>query len=268
MTDSFSPARVLFTVPTLGLRMDLLRDSLESIRAQNLPDLDLVLVAPPRADIEELAREYDARVVSDPSRGLSGALNAGLAAARPGTEFFAWLGDDDLLTPGSLQTALDALDRRPDASMVYGWCDYMAPDGTVVFSSRAGRWAARLIGWGPNLVPQPGSVQRLAMTRAVGGLDETLKFGMDLDLFLKLRELGPLINVDSTLAHFRWHPDSNTVSNQDRSSSESEEIRLRYLGPTARAARPVVRGPVMWSLAQARAHVTRRSRRVSGAPHA
>jgi glycosyltransferase involved in cell wall biosynthesis len=268
MSDGLSPARVLFAVPTLGLRMDLLRDSLDSIRAQDVPGVDLVLVAPDRSDLQALAAEYDARLVPDPSRGLSGALNAGLAAARPGTEFFAWLGDDDLLTPGSLQLAVDALERHPDASMVYGWCDYMAPDGTVVFSSRAGKWAARLIGWGPNLVPQPGSVQRLEMTRAVGGLDESLKFGMDLDLFLKLRRLGPLINVDATLAHFRWHPDSNTVSNQDRSSSESEEIRLRYLGPTARAARPAVRGPVMWSLAQARAHVTRRSRRVSGAPHA
>lgn len=268
MSDGLAPARVLFTVPTLGIRMELLRDSLDSIRAQGIPGVDLVLVAPPREDLQALAEEYQARLIADPVRGLSGALNAGLAAARPGTDFFAWLGDDDLLTPGSLQLALDALDRHPEASMVYGWCDYMSPDGTVLFSNRAGKWAARLIGWGPNLIPQPGSVQRLDMTRQVGGLDESLKFGMDLDLFLRLRQLGSLANVGATLAQFRWHPDSTTVSDQDGSSREAEAIRLRYLGPTARATRPVVRGPVMWSLAQARAHVTRRSRRGSGASRA
>ena len=263
------PPRIAFVVPTLGRRPDLLRDALASIVAQDdAGTIDLIVVAPETDDVRTVAAEHGARVVSDPRRGISGALNAGLQAAAPDTPYFAWLGDDDLLTPGSLAAALAALDARPDASMVYGWCDYMTADGEVVFSSRAGRLAARIVGWGPNLIPQPGSVQRLAAVRAVDGLDETLPHAMDLDLFLKLREQGPLIAVPTTLARFRWHPDSNTVTNQDASSRESEEIRLRYLGRPARAVRPIVRGPVMWSLAQARSHVTRRARRAGASASA
>lgn len=256
--------QVLFAVPTLGTRMDLLRESLASISAQDGVTVDLVIVAPPTDAIRELATKFGARLVADPDRGLSGALNAALSAASPSTDYFAWLGDDDLLTPGSLARAISRLDSRPEATMAYGWCDYMNEEGTVVFSSRAGRWAAQLVSWGPNLIPQPGSVQRLAAVRAVGGLDESLRYGMDLDLFLKLRSHGPLIHLDETLARFRWHADSNTVGNQAASSQESEDIRLRYLSARARAARPVIRRISMFSLALARAHVTRRATRHRG----
>jgi len=260
VTEQTEQHRILFAVPTLGRRPDLLDGALASIRAQGVAQLELVVVAPLSAEIEPLVAKYDVRHVEDPRRGLSGALNAALEAAQPGTKYFAWLGDDDLLNPGSLATAVAALDANPSASMVFGWCDYMTEDATVVFSSRAGKWAGHIVGWGPNLIPQPGSVQRYSMVRAVGGLDESLKFGMDLDLFLKLKRLGPIIHVNETLARFRWHPDSNTVSNQAASSQESEEIRLRYLGAMARAARPVTRPVSMYSLALARAHVTRRAR--------
>lgn len=247
MSPPYGP-KVLMVVPTLGERPGLLRLSLTSIRAQDGVDLDLVLVAPPSPPISEIGREFGGRVVEDPRRGLSAALNVGIEAAGPDSTYFGWLGDDDLLRPGALKTCTQALQARPDAVLAYGWCDYINADGTIFFVSRAGKWADRTIRFGPNLLPQPGSLMRLDLVKRVGGVDETLKYSMDLDLFLKLRQHGPFISVPQTLAAFRWHDDSLTVSQEKKSLDESDQVRRRYLPRLASLSWPIWRWPFRWSL--------------------
>ena len=55
---------------------------------------------------------HGATVVDDNRTGLSGAVNTGIAARRGGEEFYAWLGDDDLLLPGGLATLAGLLARH------------------------------------------------------------------------------------------------------------------------------------------------------------
>lgn len=247
---------VLFVVPTLGERPDLLEHCLRSVRAQEGPPVDLVLVAPVGRGIEEVAERFAARFVPDPRRGgMSGALNAGLEAAGPDTRYFAWLGDDDLLAPGSLQATSTELDRHPDAVVAYGWCDYIDDADQVVFRSRAGRVARWILTFGPNLVPQPGSLMRYDAVRRVGGVDESLRFALDLDLFLRLRREGRFVALPRTLASFRWHAASTTVSGGEQSMEESDQVRMRYMPPTARRAYEVLRWPGRWALAAAKQRV-------------
>lgn len=258
-------ARVLMVVPTLGQRLDHLESCLESITSQAVPGLDLVLVAPVSKKVEALARTYGGRLVPDPRRGMSGALNAGFEAALPETVYVGWLGDDDLLTHGSLAATTAALDADPGASMVYGWCDYIDSRGAVVFSSRAGRWAARCITFAPNLVPQPGSLMRLADVQAVGGVDEGLRLSMDLDLFLRLRKRGRIVGLRRTLALFRWHADSSTVLSQEASAEEADQVRMRYLPPVAAGVYRVARWPGRWALRLVRWRVSRAALRSESA---
>lgn len=258
----------LIVVPTLGLRPDLLHDCLESIRAQGTPGLDVVAVAPPDLGVEEAVGAVGGRFVTDPGRGgLSAALNAGLAASRPDTRYFSWLGDDDLLAPGSLQTTTRVLDEHSDAVLVYGWCDYIDEDGTVVFRSRAGSLAARILAWGPNLIPQPGCLMRLDAVTAVGGLDESVRLAMDLDLFLRLRDRGRFLAVPQTLASFRWHPESATVQQERDSMEESDRLRMKHMRPAASRAYRVLRWPgrgALWLAKRRVDHNVRRVRRGNG----
>lgn len=254
----------LFVIPTLGERPELLVKSLHSILAQELPDLDLVVVAPPDRGVQELIAGTGARFVADPRRGgLSGALNAGLAAARPSTRYFAWLGDDDLLAPGSLAATTHALDQDPDAVLAFGWCDYIDAHDQVVFRSRAGRLAAATLTFGPNLVPQPGSLMRYADVVAVGCLDESVRLAMDLDLFLKLRRRGRLLALPRTLASFRWHPDSATVLAETESMEESDQLRMKYMPKPCAAGYQVLRWPGRWALLIAKRRVDHNTRKQS-----
>ncbi len=248
---------ILMVVPTLGRRPEYLAQSLTSIGTQGV-DTDIVVVSPDIAETRAIIDDHGARWVRDPARGgQSGALNEGLRSARPDAKYFAWLCDDDILTPGSLAAASSVLEGHPEASMVYGWCDYINERGEVVFSSRAGRWAAATLRWGPNLIPQPGSLMRLSDVVRAGGIDESCRLTMDLDLFLRLRKRGKLLFLEQTLAQFRWHSDSLTVSQQKASMDEADMVRQRYMAPwTARLYR-VLRWPGRWALLAAKRRVQR-----------
>lgn len=256
---AFPLDRVLLVIPTLGQRTDLLSQAVSSVGLQEGCVVDLVVVTPSGSPAERIADDTAVRVVTDPGRGLSAALNAGLAAANSKCQYFGWLGDDDLLRPKALAAAVAALRAEPEAVMVYGWCDYVDAEGHTFFVSRAGPWAARIIGYGPDLIPQPGSLMRLSAVRAVGGLDESLKFALDLDLFLRIRRHGRLLALPQTLAAFRWHADSLTVANQKQSIDEADQVRRRHLNGFASATWPIWRWPLRWSLAAVKVLVKRRA---------
>jgi GT2 family glycosyltransferase len=236
-------ARVLLVVPTLGRRSDYLAETLASVRSQD-ESVDLVVVVPSSAtDARELARSHGATLVDDPG-SLSAAVNLGLAEAGPQHLYGNWIGDDDLLAPGSLRATSAALDRAPAAVVAYGHCAYIDEQGRHLWDSKAG-WLARVaLPWGPDLIPQPGMLFRLSDFRAVGGLDESLRFAMDLDLLLRLRRRGGFVDVGRTVSSFRWHSTSLTVSDRATSLAESEAVKRRYLPDGLRAAAPLWELPV------------------------
>lgn len=236
-------ARVLIVVPTLGRRPAYLAQTLASVRQQDVP-ADLVVVCPPSAhQARETAESLGATLLEDPG-SLSAAVNLGLAQAKENHRYGNWIGDDDLLVPGSLAATTAALDRDPSAVAAFGACTYIDEDGRALWVSRAGRAAAWMLPWGPDLVPQPGMLFRLEAFRAVGGLDESLEFAMDLDLLLKLRRCGRLVAVDRPVSSFRWHASSLTVSDRTASLVESERVKRRHLPRGLRPAAPVWEIPV------------------------
>ena len=249
--------RVLIVIPTLGRRPELFALTLRSILAQTSEPADVVVVLPTGAtEVRALSAAAGARLVDDPG-GMSAAINAGLALAGPGHIYGNWIGDDDLLTPGSLVTSAGALDDAPSATVAFGYCDYIDGEGRRLFTSKAGRLAPWLMTWGPDLVPQPGALFRLTAVREVGLIDPSLSYAMDLDLLLRLRRLGPFVNTRTVLSSFRWHASSTTVANRTPSLEESELVKRRYLSPWQQRLAPLWEGPVRLATRLA-------ARRVSG----
>ena len=256
---------VLVVVPTLGERIDTLEESLASVRAQEGVEPHLVVVVPEAAtQAREIAVRSGATVVDDPRTGLSGAVNAGLAAHR-GEELYAWLGDDDLLQPGGLRTLAGLLAADPSAVVAYGACTYIDDRGRTVTVSRAGDLASKILAWGPDLVPQPASLTRVDALLACGGYDETLKFAMDLDMFLRLKRRGRFVSTKQETAAFRWHADSLTVANRGKSLAESEAVKRRYLSRWARPFALLWEVPVRLATRAAARQVNVRARKVAAA---
>lgn len=242
--------RILVVLPTLGDRLETLRETLESIdRQRNNVNLRLVLVSPHSAKAaRELASSFGATLVDDPKTGISDAINRGIAA-RENEEFYAWMGDDDLYRNDGLFTLQTLLDKNPDAIVSYGGCEYIDPTGEVLATSAAGKLAQWLLPWGPDLIPHPGSMIRLNELEAIGMFDPSLKFAMDLDAFLKLKKRGKFVFTKKVVSAFRWHPDSLTVAGRHASSLESESIKARHLPRWLRPIRFLWQYPVRWASA-------------------
>ena len=227
MTGTTDQPRVLVVIPTLGRRLDYLQQTLQSIQSQSEPAQIVVVLPEGAAEARALATEMSAAIADDPG-SMASAINLGVQKALPSVSYVNWIGDDDLLAPESLRTAVDALDARPEAVAAFGYCDYIDPQGAKLWTSRAGRIAPWLMTWGPDLVPQPGMLIKLSAWRNTPGLQDTLHFALDLDLLLSLRKQGPFVRVPRTLASFRWHPDSLTVSNRTASLDESLAVKAHH----------------------------------------
>jgi GT2 family glycosyltransferase len=248
-------------VPTLGTRPELLDQCLASIAGQSVP-VEILLVAPEGSTVAaDLAARHGAGLLPDPG-SLAAAINLGAASAGEHIEYLNWLGDDDLLEPESLARTVACLEANPQATVAYGACRYIDEGGQELWVSRAGPWATRILAWGPDLIPQPGMLVRRAAWNSVGGVDESYKFAFDLDLLLKLKAIGPLLDVGEIVSSFRWHGDSLTVGDRTTSLQESERARRSSLSPRVRLVAWIWQRPVRGATRLAAAEVERRARRL------
>ena len=220
--------RVGIVVPTLGTRPQFLTQCLESIRQAG--EAHVCLVAPKEFSHKSLLESgLIDQFVLDPGSGLPNAINAGFSELPPEIEYINWLGDDDLLTTGSLEACMEILDSRNDVVMVFGACDYVDTQGDLVWRNYSGAWAVPLLRFGPDLIPQPGSLFRRSTFEQAGGLRTNLGWAFDFDLFIRLSMMGKIAFLNKTLAQFRWHPESLSVEHRKRSVSEASQVRISHL---------------------------------------
>ena len=240
-----TPPRIAVVIPTLGQRPDLLRRSLESLRAAG--EAHLILVAPAALDASDLiaAGLLDEKL-DETGRTPAGAINQGFAAAPATADYLAWLGDDDVLRPGALTRTSAFLDQHPKSSAVYGSCEYIDEQDRVVWKNRSGRWAAWILRFGPDLIPQPGSLFRRSSLEKVGELRSDLGWAFDFDLFIRLQKVGRLSFIPEVLAGFRWHPGSLSVGQRRRSVEDASRVRVSHLPKALRPISVIWEAPVRW----------------------
>lgn len=228
--------KVTAIVPTRD-RPHLLREALASIRALEGPDLKIEIIvgdnggAPQTAAI---AQAYGARRVEANGIGASVARNAALEHASG--EFIAFLDDDDRWFATHLREHLKTLERRPDIEAVIG---------QVVSADHAMRpvsepWPAEPPEDGEELLrqmlggyfPQIGAVVARARVREeIGGFDEKLIGGEDLDWLLRLARKHKLTVVQTESVLFRGRPLGSYDKLQLIRSRFDRKVFLRHALP-------------------------------------
>ena len=251
-------SQVGIVVPTLGDRAELLKSCLLSIRAAG--DAHICVVAPSTADLNQLDLEgLIDQMVEDPGRGLPAAINLAIESLPNQIEYINWLGDDDLLTSQSLNRAEETL-RTLGFDFVFGSCDYIDIHGSVIGKNRSGKWAMWLMKYGPDLVPQPGSLYRRSAFNSVGGLDTSLGWAFDLDLFLRFEQSVSWRYIPECLAQYRWHDATLSTGRRAEMIAEARTVRSRYHGVVVRTAAPMWEVPTAIAVNLAGIAVSRFSR--------
>ena len=220
-----------------------LEEALRSVLLQGYPNLEVIVMdGGSRDGSVEIIQRYAPWLthwVSAPDHGQTDAINQGFRRARG--EFVGWLNSDDLLLPGALIRAVTTLLAHPHAVLVHGNCDYIDSAGRKVKSS-TGRIEAQpplstLLGRG-GVIRQPTVLLRHSALRQVGYLDGSLHYGMDYDLWIRLRQVGDFVFLaDAPLALFRLQPQAKTHALPLAMIGEIYSIAQRHGGDGVAAAR-------------------------------
>jgi GT2 family glycosyltransferase len=200
--------RVSIVTPCLNPGAWLVR-CLDSVAAQTYPEIEHVVVDGGSTDgTVALAQSRGVRVISEPDRGQTDALNKGFALATG--DYLGWLNADDWLVPNAVERVVETFARTPEVGWVYCDCT-IRREGRVDEVVRApARLDRKTFEYGDRLT-QPGTfVARWALDR-VGPLDDEIHLAMDFDLWLRLLDAGiPAAYIPEALAVFEIHRASKT----------------------------------------------------------
>lgn len=223
-------SKVGIVIPTIFERPEYLFEAIESIRTAG--DAYILLLSPDKPGmVSQYIHLVDEHVTEQSNDNLAGKINHALNQLPPDCEFIGWLGDDDLLTPQSIERAVFALQENPELALVYGSCDYIDESGKKIGQNPSGSWAKNLMLFGPFLIPQPGSVWRKSAFEAIGGIYNQFDLAFDHDLFLRLTKYSGAKFLGATQAAFRWHEGSLSVGKRWTSVLEASRVRRRHYRP-------------------------------------
>jgi glycosyltransferase involved in cell wall biosynthesis len=220
--------KVRIIVATLGERASL-ENCFKSINKQDFSEIEVVIVTPSRSikKVEELAKEilkYNYQVIEDNNKGLSAAINQGFEAAGE-FEYFSWLNDDDELTIGSIKRSKSKLDSNHNYSAVVGTLEYRFENSNKVLLNKVSKLKLIISEFGPNLIPQPGSLIRKVKIDSFL-LNENYQYAMDLDLFLRLKKKGKIGLIKDIQALLNYDSDTITLKNRRNATKEAFQIRM------------------------------------------
>lgn len=192
-------------IPTYN-RRELVQRAIGTVLAQTRPVQEIVVVDDGSSDGtgDALARAFGDRIryVYQPNAGVSAARNHGLRVAQG--RFLALLDSDDEWLPQKTQRQVEWLQARPGFGMVL--CDVMRMDSSHRDVERFRRReqipedgpALKWVLLNPALAPASVMMRR-EVYESVGGFDESLPTGEDLDFHLRVAAHWPIGVVDDVL---------------------------------------------------------------------
>jgi glycosyltransferase involved in cell wall biosynthesis len=182
----------------------------------------------------EILGSYGEQVkwVSEPDRGQSHAINKGIARAR-GT-IVGWLNSDDLYRPGALYAVAECFDRNPTTQWVIGRCSIIDEEGRRIRQMITKYKNARLRSWSyaklliENFISQPAVFMRKQVLDTIGPVDESRRYDMDYDLWLRLGSAYRPELIPAELAAFRVYDTTITSGDFVSSLRSAHELSRHY----------------------------------------
>jgi glycosyltransferase involved in cell wall biosynthesis len=208
--------------------------AVKSILAQTFRDFEFIIIDDGSTDrsaeiLKQLATE-DSRIklVSRPNKGLTKSLNEGLSLAI--APLVARMDADDLSLPTRFEKQFEYLNTNPECvcvgSRVTLIDPYDSPINTTDHKLTHDEIDADLlkgIGWS---IVHPAAMMRTEAVRRGGGYQEQFKTSQDLDLWLRLAEIGKLANLPEALVQYRQHFESVAFTKAD----EQWRVKTQIVG--------------------------------------
>ncbi|MFM7472017.1 MAG: glycosyltransferase family 2 protein [Nodosilinea sp.] len=201
--------------------------TLESILVQTLENFECLIVDDGSTDGSRailqryVDRDPRLRLWYNPNQGVSKSRNQLLAASRG--ELIAVMDADDIALPHRFALQAAFLQSHPDHVCVGGAHDLIDHRGRYLTCLRLPETNGEIQSLalaGHGSICHPCAMVRRSALEAVGGYDVSLRSAHDLDLWLKLGEIGQLANLPDTLLQYRLL--TNSVSGRNPRDQRAE----------------------------------------------
>lgn len=189
------------------------RLAVESLLAQTFADFELIVIDDGSTDrskaiLESLAtRDARIRLVSRPNTGLTVALNEALALAT--APLIARMDGDDVSMPERLAKQVAFMNANPDVVLLGAQIETIDPYGVPLEApmfpldhASLERELLTANGW---VICHPVAMMRRSAIDRVGGYHAEFNIVEDLELWLRLAEVGRIANVPERLLQYRQH---------------------------------------------------------------
>jgi glycosyltransferase involved in cell wall biosynthesis len=216
-----------------------IKEAIGSLQAQSFSDFEIIAVDDGSSDasktiLERMAlNEPRLRVISRPNTGIVGALNDALAVAQG--EFIARMDADDIAMPTRFAQQLDYLQAHPDCVALGTDVLYTDPSGLPLIRHRPAlahdAIVRQLVDANGGAIIHPTLMARREAIERIGRYrPETLNFLEDLDLYLRLSEIGKLANLPEVFLHYRQH-----LKSINRMPGPRDAVRQKVVNPYRRS---------------------------------
>ena len=194
-------------------REDYVAEAIQSILDQTFADFELLIVEDGSTDgtpaiVDAFAKaDPRIRIIQGPSQGIAAAMNAGLAACD--TRFVARMDSDDVCMPERFALQIERLQNDETLVGIGGWSRTIdaqgRPTGKLRENPEDPDVIAHNLMHGRFPFTNPTMMFRKEAIHRVGGHRSCFAVCEDLDLDLRLSEIGRFANVPSCLLSYRMH---------------------------------------------------------------
>lgn len=234
ITDSHRWPRISIVTPSYN-QGSYIEETIRSILLQGYPDLEYIVIDGGSTDGSiHTIKKYEKWISYlriGPDDGQADAISEGFRNSKG--EILAWLNSDDRYQPGALLKVERFFAENPKTIFGNGDVNYIDKESRIetrIFAVRPNNLITSNLGM--HVWPQQGCFWRSWAYHHVGGINSSLSFCMDRDLFLRLTAIGKSKRIPGPpLADFRVHDEAKSSTILEVAEKESMELIEKYGNP-------------------------------------